>query len=340
MGPSAARGWRRRPKRGCARSVRGRSIACWRRVKRKIQRRQYGRTKPGTLFKHHIPLRTDHWDVHRARLHRGGPGARIRATGPRASSSHYAESDGHPHDLGRTRRRPGEKPGACAGTRSSSCARRLPFALRGIDSDNGSEFINAHLMRYCRAHADSVHARAPVQERRQRAHRAEELDARPQADGLRAVRHGRGAHGDERRVCRPAAAPESLSAVGETPAQRTRRRARRAGTTTRRRRRWTASASVRKPIAVKVAALVRQRDRSIRSRSPPASTPSSPSVYRLANHRRGLAPSTAGGARAAAKNAPAAAPLPSRMSSSGNTSYGATIRRPVTLTYRRPGRGG
>ena len=28
----------------------------------------------------------------------------------------------------------------------------LPFALRGIDSDNGSEFINAHLYRYCRTH--------------------------------------------------------------------------------------------------------------------------------------------------------------------------------------------
>jgi hypothetical protein len=27
----------------------------------------------------------------------------------------------------------------------------LPFALRGIDSDNGSEFINAHLYRYCQA---------------------------------------------------------------------------------------------------------------------------------------------------------------------------------------------
>ena len=26
----------------------------------------------------------------------------------------------------------------------------LPFALRGIDSDNGSEFINAHLHQYCR----------------------------------------------------------------------------------------------------------------------------------------------------------------------------------------------
>lgn len=29
----------------------------------------------------------------------------------------------------------------------------LPFPIRGIDSDNGSEFINAHLMRYCKRNA-------------------------------------------------------------------------------------------------------------------------------------------------------------------------------------------
>ncbi len=31
--------------------------------KREIQRRLYGRTKPGTLLKHHIPLKTERWDV-------------------------------------------------------------------------------------------------------------------------------------------------------------------------------------------------------------------------------------------------------------------------------------
>lgn len=31
--------------------------------KRTIRRRLYGRTKPGTLLKHHIPIKTDHWDV-------------------------------------------------------------------------------------------------------------------------------------------------------------------------------------------------------------------------------------------------------------------------------------
>lgn len=27
---------------------------------------------------------------------------------------------------------------------------RLPFTLRGVDSDNGSEFINDHLLAWCR----------------------------------------------------------------------------------------------------------------------------------------------------------------------------------------------
>jgi hypothetical protein len=36
---------------------------CLRADKRTLRRRQYGRTKPGTLLKHQIPLRTDRWDV-------------------------------------------------------------------------------------------------------------------------------------------------------------------------------------------------------------------------------------------------------------------------------------
>jgi len=31
--------------------------------KRQLQKRIYGRTKPGTLLKHHIPVKTDCWDV-------------------------------------------------------------------------------------------------------------------------------------------------------------------------------------------------------------------------------------------------------------------------------------
>jgi len=36
---------------------------CLRADKRTLRRRPYGRTKPGTLLKHQIPLRTDRWDV-------------------------------------------------------------------------------------------------------------------------------------------------------------------------------------------------------------------------------------------------------------------------------------
>ena len=32
-------------------------------VKRTLKTRRYGRTKPGTLLKHHIPIKTDRWDV-------------------------------------------------------------------------------------------------------------------------------------------------------------------------------------------------------------------------------------------------------------------------------------
>jgi hypothetical protein len=31
--------------------------------RRQLRKRLYGRTKPGTLLKHHIPLKTDRWDV-------------------------------------------------------------------------------------------------------------------------------------------------------------------------------------------------------------------------------------------------------------------------------------
>ncbi len=34
----------------------------------------------------------------------------------------------------------------------SDLVEHLPFPIRGIDSDNGSEFINAHLLRYCTDH--------------------------------------------------------------------------------------------------------------------------------------------------------------------------------------------
>ena len=48
----------------------------------------------------------------------------------------------------------------------------LPFALLGIDSDNGSEFINNHLYRYCKG--DHLTGRAPVQFTRSRPYKKDD----------------------------------------------------------------------------------------------------------------------------------------------------------------------
>ena len=111
------------------------------------RRRLYGRTKPGTLLKHHIPVRTDHWNVHE-------PG--FTEVDLVSHSGECADGDfAHSLDmtdihttwvetravLGKSQVRVQE---ALEVLRT-----QLPFPLRGIDSDNGSEFINAHLHGYC-----------------------------------------------------------------------------------------------------------------------------------------------------------------------------------------------
>ena len=119
--------------------------------KRKLRQKLYGRTKPGTLLKHHIPLKTDHWDVQ-------VPGFTeidlVSHSGDSASGDFCYSLNVTDIHTGWTETR------AVLG-KSQEAVRRaleeirqaLPFPLRGIDSDNGSEFINDHLFRYCQARA-------------------------------------------------------------------------------------------------------------------------------------------------------------------------------------------
>jgi hypothetical protein len=106
-------------------------------------------TKPGTLLKHHIPLRTDRWDVH-------VPGFTevdlVAHSGDRADGE-FAHSL-NVTDIHTT----WVESGALLGKSQvrvratlEQLRAQLPFVLRGIDSDNGSEFINAHLYRFCQA---------------------------------------------------------------------------------------------------------------------------------------------------------------------------------------------
>ena len=117
--------------------------------KRILRRRIYGRTKPGTLLKHHIPIKTDHWDV----THPGFTEIDLVSHSGDCAEGEFAHSfnltDIHSTwtetyaVLGKG------QTGIVAGLEAMRQA--LPFRLRGIDSDNGSEFLNHHLVRYCRA---------------------------------------------------------------------------------------------------------------------------------------------------------------------------------------------
>ena len=119
--------------------------------KRKLRRKLYGRTKPGSLLKHHIPVKTDQWDVKMPGFteidlvsHSGNSAAGDYCYSLNVTDIHTGWTETRAV-LGKSQE----------GVRAALEAVRqaLPFPLRGIDSDNGSEFINAHLWGYCQARA-------------------------------------------------------------------------------------------------------------------------------------------------------------------------------------------
>ena len=113
------------------------------------RRRLYGRTKPGYLLKQHIAVKTDRWDVQVP----GFTEADLVSHAGNSASGEFAHTlnvtDMHTTWteslalLGRA-----EEP---VQRGLHEIASTLPFVLRGIDTDNGSEFINYHLKRWCDA---------------------------------------------------------------------------------------------------------------------------------------------------------------------------------------------
>jgi hypothetical protein len=111
------------------------------------RRRIYGRTKPGYLLKHHIPVKTDSWDVRIPGYtevdlvsHSGDSASGDFAHTLNVTDIHTAWTESRAV-LGR-----GEE----AVQRALNEIRGvLPFTLLGVDSDNGSEFINWHLKDWC-----------------------------------------------------------------------------------------------------------------------------------------------------------------------------------------------
>lgn len=119
--------------------------------KQELRTRMYGRTKPGTLLKHHIPVQTERWHVTEPGFteidlvsHSGdcAEGEFLHSLNVTDIHTTWVETQAV---MGKGQERVQQALATITGA--------LPFALRGIDSDNGSEFINAHLYRYCRARA-------------------------------------------------------------------------------------------------------------------------------------------------------------------------------------------
>jgi transposase InsO family protein len=115
--------------------------------KRRLKRRRYGGTRPGLLLKHQIAVKTDAWDVRVPGFtevdlvsHSGN-----RATGECAYSLNLTDL----HTTWTETRAVLGKGEAAVQAAFDNLQATLPFRLLGIDSDNGSEFINHHLARWC-----------------------------------------------------------------------------------------------------------------------------------------------------------------------------------------------
>jgi transposase InsO family protein len=114
------------------------------------RRRLYGRTKPGCLLKHQIPVKTDSWDITTPGFaevdlvaHSGNSGAGEFAHSLNLTDVHSGWTESRAF-LGRSE---------LAVQRTLDEIRAgLPFRLLGLDSDNGSEFINWHLKHWCEEH--------------------------------------------------------------------------------------------------------------------------------------------------------------------------------------------
>lgn len=116
--------------------------------RRKQQLRGRSRTKPGTLLKQQIPIRTfAEWDEQQPGFaeidlvaHDGGLalGDFCQTLDLTDICTGWTELEAVPN-----------KAQVWVFEAIQTIRARLPFPLRGLDSDNGSEFINGQLLRYC-----------------------------------------------------------------------------------------------------------------------------------------------------------------------------------------------
>jgi hypothetical protein len=109
-------------------------------------RRGLSGTKPGTLLKHQIPIKVDHWDVTQ-------PGFLEADTVAHCGNSlagNFVWSITYTDILTTwtENRATWNKGSAGVVDQTRDVETHLPFSILGFDCDNGSEFLNDHLYRY------------------------------------------------------------------------------------------------------------------------------------------------------------------------------------------------
>ena len=134
--------------------------------KQRVKRRVYGTTRPGSLLKHMIPIKTEQWDVTKAGYLEIDL---VSHAGAHADGEYLYTLDAVDIHTGWVERQAVRGKGHQGIlTALQAIARQLPFALRGIDSDNGSEFINNHLWIFCQR------AQPPIQFTRSRPYKKDD----------------------------------------------------------------------------------------------------------------------------------------------------------------------
>ncbi len=120
---------------------------------------KYGRkglagTKPGSLLKNQIPIRTHHWDVSQPGFMEADTVAHCgnSLTGDFIWSLTMTDI----HTTWTENRATWNKGATGVLTQIQDIEAKLPFTLKGFDCDNGSEFLNYHLLRYFTDHPDKI----------------------------------------------------------------------------------------------------------------------------------------------------------------------------------------
>jgi hypothetical protein len=116
--------------------------------KKKLKGKLYGKTKPGLILRNQIPIKTSSLEI-------SSPGSLeldlVCHCGPASASGEFAYTL-NSVDIDSTwveRRIVLGKGETGVQQAIDSIRKSLPFPLTDIDFDNGSEFINHHLIRYC-----------------------------------------------------------------------------------------------------------------------------------------------------------------------------------------------